>query len=79
MKTKNLLLTGLTIFLLFTSSQSVKSQTGVYSPSLVNFDVAMTNLLNDFDIPGGQLAILKILSGQTAVLVDESAKPNPRL
>jgi CubicO group peptidase (beta-lactamase class C family) len=57
MKTKNLLLTAITIFLLFTSTQSVKAQTGVYSPSLVNFDVAMTNLLNDFDIPGGQLAI----------------------
>jgi CubicO group peptidase (beta-lactamase class C family) len=57
MKTKTLLSTAITIFLLFTSSQSVKAQTGVYSPSLVNFDVAMTNLLNDFDIPGGQLAI----------------------
>ena len=57
MKTKNLLLTAITVLLLFTSTQSVKAQTGVYSPSLVNFDVAMTNLLNDFDIPGGQLAI----------------------
>ena len=57
MKTKNLLITAIAIFLLFTSTQSVKAQTGVYSPSLVNFDVAMTNLLNDFDIPGGQLAI----------------------
>ena len=57
MKTKTLLSTAIGIFLLFTSTQSVKAQTGVYSPSLVNFDVAMTNLLNDFDIPGGQLAI----------------------
>ena len=57
MKTKNLLFKTITTFLLFTSSHSVKAQTGVYSPSLVNFDVAMTNLLNDFDIPGGQLAI----------------------
>jgi CubicO group peptidase (beta-lactamase class C family) len=57
MKIKNLLSIAITIFLLFTSKQSVKAQTGVYSPSLVNFDVAMTNLLNDFDIPGGQLAI----------------------
>jgi len=57
MKTKTLLLIAITTFLLFTSKQSVKAQTGVYSPSLVNFDVAMTNLLNDFDIPGGQLAI----------------------
>jgi hypothetical protein len=53
MKIKNLLLTVITTFLLINSSQSIKSQTGVYSPSLVNFDVAMTNLLNDFDIPGG--------------------------
>ena len=57
MKAKNLLLTGLTISLLLSFTQGAKSQTGVYSPSLVNFDVAMTNLLNDFDIPGGQLAI----------------------
>ena len=57
MKTKNLLFKTITTFLLFTSTQSIKAQTGVYSPSLVNFDVAMTNLLNDFDIPGGQLAI----------------------
>ena len=57
MKTKNLLITAIGIFLLFTSTQSVKAQTGVYSPSLVNFDVAMTNLLNNYDIPGGQLAI----------------------
>ena len=61
MKTKNLqsiaITITITIFLLFTSNQSVKAQTGVYSPTLVNFDVAMTNLLNDFDIPGGQLAI----------------------
>jgi CubicO group peptidase (beta-lactamase class C family) len=57
MKTKTLLSTAIVIFLLFTFSRSIKAQTGVYSPSLVNFDVAMTNLLNDFDIPGGQLAI----------------------
>ena len=57
MKTKNLLITAITTFLLFASTQSVKAQTGVYSPSLVNFDVAMSNLLNNYDIPGGQLAI----------------------
>jgi len=57
MKIKNLLSIASTISLLFIYTQSVKAQTGVYSPSLVNFDVAMTNLLNDFDIPGGQLAI----------------------
>jgi N-acyl-D-amino-acid deacylase len=57
MKINILLSTSIATFLLFTSAQSVTAQTGVYSPSLVNFDVAMANLLNNFDIPGGQLAI----------------------
>ncbi len=57
MKTKNLFFKGIAILLLFTCTQSVKAQTGYYSPSLVNFDVAMKNLLNNYDIPGGQLAI----------------------
>ena len=57
MKTKILLSTAIALFLFFTSSQSVKAQTGVNTPSLVNFDVAMTNLLNNHDIIGGQLAI----------------------
>jgi CubicO group peptidase (beta-lactamase class C family) len=57
MKTKNLLFTAIAILLFITLKQSVKAQTGYYSPSLVNFDVAMNNLLNDYDIPGGQLAI----------------------
>ncbi len=43
--------------LFITLTQNVKAQTGYYSPSLVNFDVAMNNLLKDYDIPGGQLAI----------------------
>lgn len=57
MKTKNLLFTAITIFLLFSFSQRVNAQTGYYSPSLVNFDVAMNNLLKNYNIPGGQLAI----------------------
>lgn len=57
MKTKNLLFTAIAIFLLFTCTKSVNAQTGYYSPSLVNFDVAMNNLLKNYDIPGGQLAI----------------------
>ena len=57
MKTKKLLITGFIISLLLSFTQRVKAQTGVYTPSLVNFDVAMTNLLNNHDIPGGQLAI----------------------
>ena len=57
MKTKKILFTAVAILLLFTCTQSVKAQTGYYSPSLANFDVAMTNLLNNHDITGGQLAI----------------------
>ncbi len=57
MKTIKLQLSAITIFLLFSFSQRVNAQTGYYSPSLVNFDVAMNNLLKDYDIPGGQLAI----------------------
>lgn len=57
MKTLKLQLAAITIFLLFSFSQRVNAQTGYYSPSLVNFDVAMNNLLKDYDIPGGQLAI----------------------
>ncbi len=57
MKTLKLQLAAITIFLLFSFSQRVNAQTGYYSPSLVNFDVAMNNLLKNYDIPGGQLAI----------------------
>ncbi len=57
MKTKKILFASIIVSLLFTFKQSVKAQTGYYSPSLVNFDVAMKNLLNNYDIPGGQLAI----------------------
>ena len=55
---KNILLfTAITIFVLFTCTKRINAQTGYYSPSLVNFDVAMNNLLKNYDIPGGQLAI----------------------
>ena len=55
---KNILLfTAITIFVLFTCTKRIDAQTGYYSPSLVNFDVAMNNLLKNYDIPGGQLAI----------------------
>ena len=57
MKTLKLQLAAITIFLLFSFSQRVIAQTGYYSPSLVNFDIAMNNLLKNYDIPGGQLAI----------------------
>jgi CubicO group peptidase (beta-lactamase class C family) len=57
MKTIKLQLAAITLFLLFSFSQRVNAQTGYYSPSLVNFDVAMNNLLKNYDIPGGQLAI----------------------
>ena len=55
---KNILLfTAITIFVLFTCTKRIDAQTGYYSPSLVNFDVAMNNLLKNYNIPGGQLAI----------------------
>ena len=55
---KNILLfTAITIFVLFTCTKRINAQTGYYSPSLVNFDVAMNNLLKNYNIPGGQLAI----------------------
>ena len=57
MRTLKLLLTAILISALSTFSLSTKAQTGYYSPSLANFDSAMTNLLNTYDIPGGQLAI----------------------
>jgi CubicO group peptidase (beta-lactamase class C family) len=41
---------------LFCCSSS-KAQTGYDVPNLVNFDDAMINLLSDYDVPGGQLAI----------------------
>ena len=57
MKPKKILITAIAILLFLTLNQSAKAQTGYYSPSLVNFDVAMKNLLKNYNIPGGQLAI----------------------
>ena len=57
MKIKNLQIIALVISLIFTFKQSAKAQTGYYSPSLANFDDAMTYLLADYYLPGGQLAI----------------------
>ena len=38
-------------------SINTKSQTGLYVPELQNFDTAMLGLLNQYGVPGGQLAI----------------------
>ena len=35
----------------------VKAQTGLFVPVLANFDTAMVNLLSQYNIPGGELAI----------------------
>jgi CubicO group peptidase (beta-lactamase class C family) len=77
MKTKKILLKAIVISILFTCTQSVKAQTGYYSPSLVNFDVAMANLLKNYDIPGGQLAITykgRLVYSRGFGLANESAK-----
>jgi CubicO group peptidase (beta-lactamase class C family) len=34
-----------------------KAQTSVYVPELATFDTAMLNLINHYNVPGGQLAI----------------------
>ena len=44
------------VLFLFCCSSS-KAQTGYEVPDLVNFDEAMMNLISDYSIPGGQLAI----------------------
>lgn len=50
---KNLaLILGIVFF-----SGAVSAQTGVYVPELAKFDTAMQNLLNSYNVPGGQLAI----------------------
>jgi CubicO group peptidase (beta-lactamase class C family) len=38
---------------------NAKAQTGTPVPELTNFDAAMLNLLNTYDVPGGQLAITR--------------------
>ncbi len=52
MKIKLIYLTGLLLFCLPSFAQ-----TGVYVPQLAGFDDAMNNILSDYNIPGGQLAV----------------------
>jgi CubicO group peptidase (beta-lactamase class C family) len=49
----------LKITLLFTvlSISFLKAQTGLYVPELANFDTAMAQLMTQYNVPGGQLAI----------------------
>ncbi len=44
------------VFIALLLNQS-KAQTGVYVPQLANFDTAMQNLMTQYNVPGGQLAI----------------------
>jgi CubicO group peptidase (beta-lactamase class C family) len=57
MKMKHLLLSGLTLTFLLSSKQNTYAQTGSAVPGLEIFDIAMTNLLADYNIRGGQLAL----------------------
>ena len=57
MKMKRLLLTGLVLTFLVSSKQNTYAQTGLAVPGLEIFDNAMTNLLTDYNIRGGQLAL----------------------
>jgi CubicO group peptidase (beta-lactamase class C family) len=57
MKMKRLLLTGLVLTFLVSSKQNTYAQTGLAVPGLEIFDNAMTNLLADYNIRGGQLAL----------------------
>jgi CubicO group peptidase (beta-lactamase class C family) len=57
MKTKNLLLTFLVLTCILSPNQTTKAQTGVAVPGLEIFDVAMSNLLADYNIKGAQLAL----------------------
>ncbi len=43
-------------FILF-FNLSLKAQTGIFVPELVNFDTAMQSLISHYDVSGGQLAI----------------------
>ncbi|MDQ3052124.1 MAG: serine hydrolase [Bacteroidota bacterium] len=52
MRTKLFLIIGLVV-----CSVVTKAQTGLYVPQLANFDTAMLNLMSNFNVPGGQLAI----------------------
>ena len=57
MKMKRLLLSGLVLAFLVSSKQNTYAQTGLAVPGLEIFDNAMTNLLTDYNIRGGQLAL----------------------
>ena len=46
-----------TLITIMLVSLSLKAQTGIYVPQLADFDTAMMNLLDQYDVPGGQLAI----------------------
>ena len=54
---KKLLLTGLALTFLLSSKQNANAQTGAAVPGLEIFDIAMTNLLADYNIKGAQLAL----------------------
>ena len=57
MKIKNLLLTFLVLTCILSPNQTTKAQTGAAVPGLEIFDVAMSNLLADYNIKGAQLAL----------------------
>ena len=44
---------------LITLAQNAQAQTGMHVPELANFDAAMLELLDDYNVPGGQLAITR--------------------
>ena len=57
MKLKRLLFTALMLTFFVSLKQNTYAQTGAAVPGLEIFDIAMTNLLNDYNIKGGQLAL----------------------
>ena len=52
-----IIFTQLFLFFFILFSLRSSAQTGQQVPELVNFDAAMLNLLNTYNVPGGQLAI----------------------
>ena len=46
-------------FVFFLLASRTNAQTGTHVPELVNFDAAMEQLLDDYNVPGGQLAITR--------------------
>lgn len=51
------LISKLSFILLIFSSLLLKGQTGIYVPELAIFDTRMTEIMNEYQIPGGQCAI----------------------